>query len=217
MPVKPFIFKSEDEAVRKLREFSANLKVPQRDFNKSQIIEFSIQSNIFRALPLKKVKPSELYRRWADSNFSSLIKNMSKIERKDSFAEMLFSYAEDLISYWHKNTYTNSEKIGYGPAIKIINLLIKAIQETSYHQKTIWRFQHVPFDYYTLLLLRRIINDISNLQYKITVPASPSMSFIGNKESYLIFMDVIFRLSKKARIHPIVYDYWAWNKTHNSN
>lgn len=73
---------------------------------------------------------------------------------------------------------------------------------------------HIPFDYFTLLPLKNIINDISNETFKITIPKNPSMAYITNKELYVIFTNSLFNLCKKAKIKPIIYDYWAWNNTH---
>ena len=49
---------------------------------------------------------------------------------------------------------------------------------------------------------------------KITIPKSPSMKYIINKEHYNEIQSAVFNLCETVGIEPIIYDYWSWNDTH---
>ena len=103
----------------------------------------------------------------------------------------------------------------YGPAIKMINLLIKWIQESEeFRQIEKLKFQQVPFDSFSLKPLRLIINELTKINFKISIPTNASMGFINTPQLYSILMDSVYELSKLAAISPIVYDYWCWEDKH---
>lgn len=216
MPEKPYIFNSVDDAIEKLIAYDFRFLFPFNDFEKPDIIAKSVRSNIFRALSINENKPSLIYRDWANRSFESLFYELETVTTSTQYDDILYFYSQQFIEYWAENVGNKSDRIGYGPAIKMVNLLIKTMQESSaYQQNKLYKFMHIPFDYFTLLPLKNIINEISNESFKITIPNNPSMAYITNKELYVIFTNSLFYLCKKAKIKPIIYDYWAWNNTHN--
>jgi hypothetical protein len=131
------------------------------------------------------------------------------------YDSVVFYYTNSLINYWSSNININDERIGYGPASKLFNLLVKSIQQsTVFRRNRIYPFLHVPFDKYSLVPLRLIINDISGVNYKMQIPGNATMGFIANKELYTVIHSAITRITKAADIDRIVYDYWAWDGTH---
>ena len=45
---------------------------------------------------------------------------------------------------------------------------------------------HIPFDQYTLRPLRNIINDLTDIDYKINIPQNATMKFVNTKELYVV-------------------------------
>ena len=210
------IFESIDDAVLRLSNHSQNFQFPVRQKlqTESDIIKFSVGNNIFRALGLDNHKPSEVYRNWATTNFESLHSQLTNCPNQIEFDKIIKFFSDSLLNGW---TTATNEKLVYGPASKIVNLLIKAIQESNrFKVNSIVPFQHVPWDSYTLRPLRNIINDLANTNYHINIPTSAAMSFVNTTELYNILQKAIFNLYSRLAGQPptIYFDYFAWNDNH---
>ena len=157
------IFESVDEAIFQLTSHSQNFQFPTRQnlVTPNDIIKFSVQQNIFRALGLHNHKPSDVYRNWATTNFENLHTRLTNCQNVNEFDLIIESFTDSFLISW---CTTTNEKLVYGPASKIVNLLIKAMQESNqYKVDSIIRLQHVPWDSYTLRPLRNIINVLTDI------------------------------------------------------
>jgi hypothetical protein len=212
------IFKNIEEAIVQLSEHALYFQFPLRKELKStkDIINYSVGQNIFRALGCDNYKPSEVYRSWTTKNFVSLHHNLFNCQNQNDFDWIIKSFSEGLLIYWR--TATNNKLI-YGPASKIVNLLIKTIQESEKFQiKTIVPFQHVPWDSFSLRPLRNIINELTCTNYRINIPPSASMSFVNSIELYDTLQKAVFKLYDMIEGKPptIYFDYFAWNDNHST-
>lgn len=210
------IFDNLNEAILILTNHSKNFHSPTRQnlTTSNDIIKFSVQQNIFRALRLDNHKPSDVYRNWAKSSFENLHTQLTNCKNKNEFDLIVKSYADSFLTTWQTTT---NKKLVYGPASKIVNLLIKAIQESNqYKVDGIIRFQHVPWDSYTLIPLRNIINELTGTNYHINIPKTASMSFVNSTELYDVLQKAIFNLYDRLPGQPptIYFDYFAWNDNH---
>jgi hypothetical protein len=141
------------------------------------VISYPVGGNIFRAFSLKKGSGSELYRAWARRNFENIFIDVKTARSQEYYDNLVSYYSESLIKYWSSQVSNSDERLGFGPASKIFNLLIKAIQKSNeYSRKSIYPFMHVPFDKYSLMPLRNIINDISSVQYRVYIPSNATYS-----------------------------------------
>ncbi|NOX85241.1 MAG: hypothetical protein GXO86_04645 [Chlorobi bacterium] len=209
------IFSTVRQAKAILTSFSENFVFPTNDFKKEELIKYTVQSSVYRALPSKPFKPSYVYREWFRNRFDNYINDMQNIQSQSGYTDFVFHYTNSLINYWDNKYQKSILKIGYGPASKIINLIGKMVNESMYFDtKNIEHLLHVPFDVFSLKPLTSIINELTNVRYKITIPRSPSMKYILNKEHYVTVQTAVFNLCEIAGIKPIVYDYWCWNRTH---
>ena len=129
MPDKPYIFNSVDDAIEKLIAYDLQFLIPFNDFEKSDIIAKSVRSNIFTALSINENKPSLIYRAWANKSFESLFYELETVTTSTQYDDILYFYSQQFIEYWAVNVGNKSDRIGYGPAIKMVNLLIKTMQE----------------------------------------------------------------------------------------
>lgn len=210
------IFHNVDDAILRLTNHSQNFHFPTRQnlITPNDIIKFSVQQNIFRALGLDNHKPSDVYRNWAITNFESLHTQLTSCQNENEFGLIIKSYTESFLSNWRTTT---NEKLVYGPASKIVNLLIKAIQESNqFKVDSIINFQHVPWDSYTLRPLRKIINELADADYYINIPTTAAMSFVNSTELYDVLKKAIFNLYGRLPGQPpvIYFDYFAWNDNH---
>lgn len=210
------IFDSVEDAINRLSNHAQNFQFPIRNELKTKrdIIKYSVGQNIFRALGIDNHKPSEVYRNWASINFESLHSQLANCQNQDDYDQIIRSFSDSLLIDW---TNATNSKLIYGPASKIVNLLIKAIQETDQFKiKTIIPFQHVPWDSYTLRPLRNIINELTTTNYRINIPTSAAMSFVNTPELYDALQKAIFKLYRMIEGQPptICFDYFAWNNNH---
>ena len=137
------------------------------------------------------------------------------VNSKADYYKFTHKYCDSLICRWAEVTGKPNKYIIYGPAMKMINLLIKWIQEArKYCQHDKLMFQQVPFDSFSLIPVRLIINELTGVKYRISIPNNASMGFINTPQLYSLLMDSIYELCRLSSIQPIVYDYWAWEDKH---
>ena len=215
MPKDIYEFKSIDDAIDVLAQFGDSFKFPIKKLSEPQIVKKSVESNIFRAFHNCSTRPSEIYRQWASENFEQIVLDFKKVNSQIDQYKFIFKYGDSLLNSWAQETLESNSYLQYGPALKIINLLIKMLQESViYRQPEKIKFQQVPLDSFSLRPIRKIINELTDLNYKIAIPATASMSFINTQQLYSIIMEAIFKLCKLSKISPIVYDYWCWDDKH---
>jgi len=207
------IFSDVEEAVSLLKEYKKTLI--RGEMTKEQIVRKSVSSNIFRAFHNLSKNPSLIYREWASSNIDEIIQKLNIIETKQEYDKQLFKWVYSFIDYWDSQVKNPNDRIIIGPASKMINLLIKMLNESKYlSNDKIVQFFNVPFDEFTLKPLVNIINLISDVKYRIDIPKNPTMKYISTPELYWIIQNAVFKLCRKAGISPILYDYWCWNEKH---
>jgi hypothetical protein len=211
-----YVFKDIDDALKRLNKHSIRFKnLPNQNLKtKTDIITLSVTKNIFRALGTENHKPSEVYRAWASLNFERLLVSLNDSGNQGEFDTVVKIFTDDLLHTWNRVT---KERLVYGPASKIVNLLIKKIQESGkFRMAKIIPFQHIPWDSYTLRPLRKIINEISDTSYSINISSLASMSFVNNPQLYDTLQYGIFNLYKRLNNEtPTIYfDYFAWDDNH---
>ncbi|MFX0201898.1 MAG: hypothetical protein ACFFCW_37790 [Candidatus Hodarchaeota archaeon] len=206
------IFENVDEAVNKLKRYNKNIKREHK--SPEYIVEKSVEGNIFRAFRKLDKSPSEIYRGWANQNIHLIIDELQKIKTKQEFDRRLDGWINSLINYWDGEVEKH-QRIIYGPASKMVNLLLKVLNESIHMTNNeIQRFLHVPFDQYTLTPLIKIINYLTDVNYKIYIPKNVTMSYISDPQLYQIIQDAVVKLCEQSVIDPILYDYWCWNEKH---
>jgi len=208
-------FKSVEEAVSVLNSFGKVFKFPRKSLSKEEIVKNSVASNIFRAFQHLDKAPSIIYRQWALENFELILSDLKAVNSHSDYYKFIQHYADSLLQRWADETLKPGNYLMYGPAMKMVNLLIKLIQVSEgFKQEDKVRYQQVPFDSFSLRPIRLIINELINVNYKIVIPINASMGFVNTPQLYNILMDAIYKLTKLAKIVPIKYDYWCWEDKH---
>jgi hypothetical protein len=212
--MKIHIFESIEEAVSLLKQYNTK-KIEKKEVTKEYIIKNSVSSNIFRAFHKLNKKPSLIYREWTSEHLDEIITNLNKIITAEDYNKHLLIWTYSFIQYWNSQVSNPDDRIIFGPASKMINLLIKTLNQSIYiNNNALLSFMNIPLDEYTLKPLMKIINDLTEIKYKIDIPKNPTMKFINTPELYWIIQNALFRLCNKAEISPILYDYWCWNEKH---
>ena len=144
--------------------------------------------------------------------------DLKVVDSKDGYYNFIQGYGDSLIRWWANQTQNPDHYLQYGPALKMVNLLIKWNQESEYfkqHDKL--KFQHVPFDSFSLQPLKNIINQLTDTKFKIVIQSNASMGIINTPQLYKVIMDCIYKLTELSNIHPIAYDYWCWEEKHEKH
>ncbi len=218
MQQKIIVFNSVDDAVNTLKNFASNFKFPYIKYSREKIINKSVEYNIFRAFRNLNDRPSQIYRTWASDNFDSILSDFENVNSKEGYYLFAFKYADSLIKQWALKTLKPDNYLMYGPALKMINLFIKTTQQSfDFRKDEKTKYQQVPFDSFSLIPLRSIINNLTGLEYKITIPNNATMGFINTQQIYRIIMDAVYDLCLIANISPIIYDFWCWEDKHIYN
>ncbi len=218
MPYKIIEFKSLEEAISILNKFGNEFSFPRDKLSKNEIVRNSVASNIFRAFRNLEVGPSIIYRQWASDNFDTIVTELASVSSHTDYYKYIEKWGDSLIQRWMEETLIPDNYLMYGPALKMVNLLIKWIQISEAHrQPDKIKYQQVPFDSFSLKPIRPIINELTGLSYKIIIPTNASMAFVNTPQMYTILMDSIYKLTKLAKISPIVYDYWCWEDKHRKH
>ncbi len=207
------IFSTVEEAIKILKNYHRIIEKSMT--SKEEIIRKSVSSSVFRAFHNRSKKPSVIYREWASKNIDLIISELNVVSTKEEFDKILHNYINSFIENWNLELSNTSEKIIYGPASKMINLLFKTLNESNLIKNNkIQTFLHVPFDEFSLKPLISIINNLTDVKYSISIPKNPTMKYISNPQLYGIIQDAVFKLCKESTIDPIIYDYWCWNEKH---
>ena len=215
MPKPHDPFKNLEEAIDILRKYGNEFNFPKRNYDKQLIIKKSVSGNIFRAFKNLDTKPSNIYRDWASDNFEALLHDFKRTQSYDDHYKLLLKYSESLLQRWSVQVLQEDKFLIYGQAMKMINLLIKQIQESNeFKQIDKIKFQQIPLDSYALVPIRLIINDLTDKNFKINIPPNVSMGFVNTPQLYMILSNAILKLSNLSKITPIVYDYWSWDEKH---
>lgn len=211
-----YIFENVDDALLRLSSHAKNFYFPiNADLvTPNDIIKFSVQQNVFRGLRSGNYHPSDIYRSWATEKFEEFYNTLRSCKNSQEFDTMIKLYTDSFLGDWN---IVSGRKIVYGPASKIVNLLIKTIQESKeFRIESIVRFQHIPWDSYTLRPLKKIINELANTNYYINIPTTAAMSFVNSEELYKALRIAVFNLYDMLPGNPpvISFDYFAWNNNH---
>ena len=91
----------------------------------------------------------------------------------------------------------------------LINLVLKGYPRTitnKIQKRRLIKFLNVPLDHYTIVGLKNIAT--------LKIPSNATMGFIVNRKRYLQFQNEIRKITTRAKVSPIYYDFVAWDKAH---
>ncbi|MBK6544582.1 MAG: hypothetical protein IPG12_04840 [Saprospiraceae bacterium] len=206
-------FESIESAQNKLLDFQSRFNFDSR--SKEEILNNFLRGNILRAFSIYDIKPATIFRNWARLTYDDFEKEIIAAESYEMYSKYIDLKVNDLLNYWNSQMNNDSQKLIYGPASKIVNLLAKDIHKTfKIKNNQTSQFLHIPLDQYTLVPLKEIVNQLVNLNYKINFPTNATMSYINAKDHYHIIQNAIKNLTNPLGISPIIYEYMCWDDRH---
>jgi hypothetical protein len=212
-PMPPF--GTINEAVVKLAAYvHVSIMETTCQDNRVDLIKKSVDNTVFRGFAGVS-SPSTIYREWVKNEFSNIHKELQRVGTQSAYDKIIVGYSYKLIDWWSEKCGSNNLRIGFGPASKMVNLLVKTIQQYENERiKGLESYMHVPFDLYTLAPMRLIINDLADVRYNIPIRPTSTMNFVVNEELYQVLQGAVRKLSEQANREPIIFDYMCWNSQH---
>src|SRR3989338_6793385 len=209
---KPYIFKSEVELVKLLRQ-DATHAAARKFFSEeassiADVVNTGVAGNTFRAFRNLPVKPSVTFRDWAIDYVQQSLLQLSRLSDAPEYSDYVHKATLSLCDRWRKLT---GAEMGYCRGAKLFNLVLKkfaCLQSLTEAQKqTLVGLQHVPLDRYTIVGLYSVAPELS-------IPRNATMKYIESPQQYLSFQKKITDIAQKASVPPIYYDILAWDMFH---
>jgi hypothetical protein len=212
MAPAPYVFKDENELVKKLQSKTTAKKIAkyyQQDKSLDDIVKKQVSSNTYRAFKKSAggIRPSDVFKKWVRR---FIVKNngaINNIDCQNDYDRFVHSATMSLCKYWKSRMKYD---VGYGRAAKLLNLVLKILpvylDMSARKKKLLISFLHVPLDSFTI---RGLINIAS-----FRIPSNASMGIIATKSDYFRYQNLIRSVSKKANVSPIYYDTLAWDLAH---
>jgi|GEM_PF-2152495 len=210
---KPLRLYTIDNARRRLEQRAHWSKWLREPVERETIIQRSVEKNIFRTFAHMDEPPSDCYRAWATRIYPRLLRRLEKVRSQRTYDRVIQAYALQLALHWQQ---VQGEKMEYGPATKIINLLVKMMfLYQDLHLPSLPTWYNVPFDSYTLQPLKEIINDLlSEAPFGMPMNGQMTMNYVVCAEQYDQIQGAIRELCGGTRKTPLDFELWAWNSRH---
>ncbi|QXC28449.1 hypothetical protein I6L39_10720 [Aeromonas sp. FDAARGOS 1409] len=215
MASKPYIFRSEEELIEKLRS-NATFEMAEKLFSESintidEVVTKAINGYTYRSFPgLPDKNPAELFRTWAIRHIKSTNDEICNITNPETYEKYVHMSTINLCEYWDKVRGFSSE-MGYGRGSKLFNLVLKKLacfqKLTDTQKRILISLQHVPLDRFTIVGLK-------NIRLELKIPKNASMGYIKTHKQYLAFHKAITDLTDKAGVPAIYYDILAFDLSH---
>jgi hypothetical protein len=175
-------------------------------------------SNTFRAFAHMPHKPSQVYYDRAQRMLSDdgVVEQITNLRSERAYDFWLKGFSQNLSEHWRRKM---RKKMPYGLGRKLPNLLMKPFVLWSRlddeQRSRLIGFLHVPFDKYSLTVLRNCVPDV----YRPTVgripsPKSVTMKYVDSEAKYDALMALGSDMAEETGLPPIYLDVLAWNQTH---
>jgi hypothetical protein len=180
-----------------------------------EVVLESVTGSTFRAFRFKSdgidhLKPSVIYREWVSTWLTASLPELLQVTEHAQLQRLVMSGAKELSVSWLKQTEQRND-IGFGRAIKLLNLTVKhALRLTTIPEKQSRKLREwldVPLDSYTLQGIATIAPDLR-------IPANAAMGHVKDEAFYLAVQAKIRSLCA-PKYWPIHYEIAAWNMAHN--
>lgn len=210
MPEKEVIFSKVEDAVKVLAEYARRFRFPCFDKDPAEIARESAESPWLKSMARKRSGCAEFYQRWADANVPKMAKSVRYVINQSQFDILVRRTGEDLLRSWREAFAERPSKLSYGAAYRAVDLLFLAIDESERcRHDSVRRFLHAPLDGTTLKPLRLIVDELTEVEFALEIPATVPSGFVATEEQYVLLQGAISVLARRAGIPPILYAYWC--------
>jgi hypothetical protein len=207
---KDDVFPSLAAALSTLQEYSRSFCYPCIDRDPLAIARDSLEVAWIKALTRRRAGTAEAYRAWAFENLPKMAKNARYVINQEQFDLLVRRTGTDLLRVWREAVRERPDRLSFGVAYRIVDTLFKMIDESeSCRFDSARQFLHVPLDASTLRPLRRIVDELVDLDYAIEIPAAAPSGFVATEEQYVLLQGALATLAGRAGLPPILYAYWC--------
>ncbi len=216
----PVEFPNKESLISRLRADERSLaRFFERRYQKLRpIVRDSVGSNTFRAFAHMLQPPAQVFYSWANQRLSDdgVIRQITDLRSEEEYDRWLKDFSNDFSATWDQRMGPE-KRMTYGPGRKLPNLLMKHVVLWSrlddVQRSRLIRFLHIPFDKYSLSILRNCIPNrfrpvVGRIRKDVT------MKFVGSEAKYNALMVLSREIAEEADIPPIYLDVLAWNQSH---
>jgi hypothetical protein len=204
------VFSSAEAAAEQLAGYAKRFAFPCLDKDPLSIARESAEGAWLKALSRKRAGSAEVYRRWAEGNVPKMAKNARYVINQEQFDILVRRTGSDLLRAWRDAFPDGRSRICYGIAYRAVDLLFMAIDGSKKcRHDVVRRFLHIPLDGSTLKPLRLIIDELTDVDFALEIPAAIPPGFVATEEQYVLLQGAISNLARRAGIPPILYAYWC--------
>ena len=144
---------------------------------------------------------------WALGAASRLADGLRYVINQDQYDKLCMRTCRDLLREWRGE---RGEKLGFGAASRAVDLLMMALAESSScRRESATGFLRSPLDSRTLAPLRRIVDQLTDVDFSIDIPAKPGSGYVASEELYYILQGAVAELARRAETAQITYAYWC--------
>jgi len=212
-PKRPLTFSSVDQARQLLVRQRPYILNKQPLSEPEAIIRKSVEQNIFRTFGGMPQPPSVCFRSWAAGSYARLLRQLQEVTSQEDYDTVIQTHARTLGDHWRRE---QQAKIGYGPATKMINLLVKAMfLNGALRLLSFATWYNIPFDSFTLRPLVELIDDLlPNLDFTIPMHGQMTMNYVICEEQYHQLQLAVCTLCDGTGKTPFDYELLAWDSRH---
>jgi hypothetical protein len=190
-----------DDAVKALRKFAKAFSVPRKRGS-----EVDAAREAAAALGLRG-PASEGMLEWALDAAPRLAGGLRYVINQEQYDKLCKRISRELLRDWRER---RGGKLGFGLAARAVDLVMMALGESeSCRRESAAPFLRAPLDARTLARLRLIVDELSDVDFAVEIPAKPGAGFVTTEELYYILQSAVAELARRAETTPIVYAYWC--------
>ncbi len=204
------VFPNAEAAASALADFGESFVLPRSKKTAAEIARESTEGAWMRPLARKHSGACEIFGSWAGESVPKIIKSARYVINQGQYDLLIRRTGMDLLRAWRDLSTGRRPILSYGVAFRIIDLLCRAINESTVcRTASIQGFLHVPLDGSTLKPLRLCIDELLDRDFATEIPSAVPAGFIATEEQYVLFQEAICSLAAHARVPPIVYSYYC--------
>jgi len=194
-------FESVDDVIKALRRFDKSFTIPKKRSDERDAARHAAS-----ALGLRG-SAAEGMLEWALDAAPRLASGIRYVINQDQYNKLCKRFTRELLRAWLER---RGEKLGFGLASRAVDLVMMALNESESRRcETAAPFLRVPLDARTLAPLRLIIDELTDIDFAMEIPAKPTVGFVAVEEQYYVLEGAISALALRASVAPIVYAYFS--------
>ncbi len=144
---------------------------------------------------------------WALSAAPRLAEGARYVINQEQYDMLCSRFRRELLRQWLDESGT---KLAFGPAAWLVDRIMMGLGESDGLRFEQARpFLRAPLDARTIVPLRELIDELTQVDWAVEIPARPSIACICTEDLYFLVQGAIAELAGRAGIEQIDYAYWC--------